>query len=74
CGRRPEDTGHTASGVKLAGTQYRPFQGTSELHAVRPNRERKPAPVVGLGRSSRSSVEAPEMRQHSRTPMRIITL
>ena len=59
-------------------TQYRPFQSlprffgrTSELHAVRPNRERKPAPVVGLGRSSRSSDEAPEMRQHSRTSIRI---
>lgn len=62
CGRRPEDTGHTASGVKLAGTQYRPFQGTSELYTVRPNRERKPAPVVrwGIGdRPNRSSDEVP---------------
>ena len=69
CEGRPEDTVYTTSGVKLAGTQYRPFQGTSELYAVRPNRERKPAPVVRGGIGGRpicSSDEVPVMGMERR--------
>ena len=45
CGEEGVDliTGRAASGVKLAGTSYRLYYGTSEVVIALPNRKRKQA-------------------------------